>query len=451
MKIGKFFDKDKLNKNPARLILAMYLAVILIGTLILITPIASQNRVWTNPIDALFTAVSATCVTGLVTLTTAVHWSLLGKIVIIIMIQLGGLGVMTAASIVSLLFNKRFSITDRIHLSQEKSAVSISGIIRLIKFILISTFVIEGIGAIFFMFTFIPEYGIVKGIWYSIFHAISAFCNAGFDIIGTDSLAPYAINFNISIVVSLLVIIGGIGHKVIGEFLEHKFNFKKYSLHSKLVLILTAALLIVPTIFFLIIEWNNPDTLGNYNIYRKILVAFFQSSTLRTAGFYTSNQAMYLNSSIIFMLLLMFIGGSPAGTAGGFKTTSFFSLFLVSKANIKKEKDINIFKRRIPEDISGKIVALFTLSIFWIFSAILILTITDSNMNIIDILYEVFSAYGTVGLTRGITGDLSFIGKFVIMITMIFGKIGPISLFAAFNEKPVKKSYRYQEDEILIG
>lgn len=437
--------------NPARLILLMYIVVIAIGSLLLVLPISSNSRQWTSLMDASFTVVSATCVTGLVTVVTAAHWSLFGKIVILLLIQLGGLGVMTAASIVSLLFNKKMSIKDRIYLSEEKGMFTIAGIIKLVKFILITTFIIEFAGAVFLMFTFIPQFGFMKGFWYSIFHAISAFCNAGFDILGDSSLVPYALNVNVSMVISLLIIIGGIGHKVIAEFLEKKFRFKEYSLHSKLVLMITTTLLILPTVFFIIIEWNNPETLGNYGFFEKILTAFFQSATLRTAGFASTNQAAYTTSSILLMLVLMFIGGSPAGTAGGFKTTSFLSLFLVTKANIKQEKEISLMKRSISSDLVGKIISLFTVSLAWIFLAVLLITISDKAFNLIDILFEVFSAYGTVGLTRGITPFMSNFAKIVIMATMLFGKVGPLSLFIAFTNKANPKTYKLREEEILIG
>ena len=444
--------KNKVIKNnPARLILLMYLIVIAIGTFLLTLPISSNSGQWTNLLDSSFTVVSATCVTGLVTVVTATHWSVFGKVVILFFIQLGGLGVMTAASIVSLLFNRKMSIKDRIYLSEEKGAISIAGIIKLIKFIILTTFVIEIIGAVFLMFTFIPQFGLLKGIWYSVFHSISAFCNAGFDIIGDSSLANYALNANISLVISFLIIIGGIGHKVIAEFLEKKFRFKEYSLHSKLVLLMTLLLLILPTIFFIVLEWNNPNTLGQYNFFGKMLTAFFQSATLRTAGFFTTSQSSYLTASALLMLILMFIGGSPAGTAGGFKTTSILSLFLVTKANIKQEKQISLMKRTISSEITSKIISLFTVSLAWIFTAVLIITITDKTLNLMDILFEVFSAYGTVGLTRGITPFMSGFAKIIIMTTMLFGKVGPLSLFIAFTHKSDPKSYKLREEEILIG
>lgn len=451
MKTVEVFNRSTKAKNPARLILIMYIIVICIGSFLLTLPISSQSGQWTPLIDAMFTTISATCVTGLVTLTTASHWTLFGKIVVILLIQLGGLGVMTVASILSLLLNKKMSISDRIYLSEEKNAISISGIVKLIKFIIYSTLAIEFIGACFMMFTFIPQYGLVRGVWYSIFHSISAFCNAGFDIIGDVSLADYDTNVNISLVISFLIIIGGIGHKVISEFMKYKFSIKKYSLHSRLALMMTAILLIAPTIFFIVVEWNNPESLGNYGFFDKMLTAFFQSATLRTAGFFTTNQAAYFNASTLLMIALMFIGGSPAGTAGGFKTTSFLSLMLITKANVKQEKEISIFRRRISSNIVSKIIALFTISISWIFVATLLLTITDPTLDILDITYEVFSAYGTVGLTRGITPSLSLLGKIIVMSTMLFGKVGPISLFIAFTSKSKAKSYRLQEEEILVG
>lgn len=443
----RIFPKD----NPTRLILNLYIGIIIIGTILLILPFTSADNSWTNPLDALFNVVSAVCVTGLTTVTTAFHWSIAGKIVIILLIQLGGLGVMTASSIVSLIFNKRMSISDRIQLSEEKNTVSLEGIIRIIKFIIYSTFIIEFIGALFLSFTFIPEYGLINGVAYSIFHSISAFCNAGFDIVGESSLSPYVLNINISLVISFLIIIGGIGHRVIYEIIEKRFDFKKYSIHSKLVIFMTLILLIIPTIIIALIEWNNPATIGNYNFFGKILAIFFESATLRTAGFFTTPQNSYLNASTLILLILMFIGGSPAGTAGGFKTTTFASLLLITKSNVKKEKDINLFGRRLPEQIMSKVVAIFTISIIWIFMAIFLLSITDNKNTLMDIAFEVFSAYGTVGLTRGITSSLSILGKIIIILTMIFGKVGPLSIVLAFITKSKPKEFRQKEESIIIG
>lgn len=451
MKKQNVFDKIFSTKNPARIILTIYIIIIFIGTILLTLPISTAYRTWTAPIDAFFTTVSAVCVTGLTTVTTAVHWSLFGKIILISLIQLGGLGVMTAASILALVFNKKMTVSNRLQLSEENNMISLNGLIKLIKFIIISTFIIEGIGALLLMTSFIPKYGFLKGVGMSFFHAISAFCNAGFDIIGETSISPFALDVSFTIVISALIIIGGIGHKVISELLEKKMNYKKYSLHTKIVLIATGALILMPTILFLIFEWNNPETLGKHNVFNKILLAFFESVTLRTAGFFTVNQGSLMNSSILLTLPLMFIGGSPAGTAGGFKTTTAASLYLITKSNLRKEKDITIFNRRLPEEVTKKTVALFTISVMWMFLAILFLAITDPGVEILDILFEVFSAYGTVGLTRGITSGLSILGKIIISLTMIFGKIGPISLVLAFIKVEKPKVYREREEAIIIG
>lgn len=450
-KIYDSFYRKYLFRKPARLLLVMYLVVISIGTLLLMLPISSSVGEITNPIDALFTTVSATCVTGLVTVTTATNWSFFGQLVIIFLIQLGGLGVMTAASIVALIFNKKVTISSRLNLSEEKNADTIEGIIRIVKFIIFSTFIIEIFGAIFLSFTFVKEFGFLRGVWASIFHSISAFCNAGFDIVGNDSLGIYVTNYNVSIVISLLIILGGIGHVVYTDLIKNKFHFKKYAVHTKLVLVMTSILLFIPMIFFLICEYNNPDTLKNLSFFEKILASFFQSTTLRTAGFYTIRQDLFVNASAILMLVLMFIGGSPAGTAGGFKTTSFASLFLITRANVKQEKDINVFKRRIPSGIKDKVISIFTISIAWIFIAMLIISITDPAFSTFDTFYEVISAYGTVGLTRGITSTLSIGGKIIIMLTMLFGKIGPLSIIVAFINKSEPRTYREKREEILIG
>ena len=449
--MNKGLIKNYIFRKPARLILSMYLFSILVGTLLLMLPISKSVDSMATPLDTLFTTVSAICVTGLVTVTTATAWSGFGHLVIILLIQLGGLGVMTAASIVALIFNKKMTISDRINLTEEKNAVSIEGIVRIVKFVILSTFVIELIGAIFLSFTFIPDYGVLKGIWSSIFHSISAFCNAGFDIVSADSLAPYINSLNVSIVISLLIVVGGIGHVVYRDLLNNKLRFKKYSLHTKVALLTTGILLFGSTLFFLLIEYNNPTSIAGLTFKNKVSASFFQASTLRTAGFYTVRQDLFENASTILMLILMFIGGSPAGTAGGFKTTSFASLFFITKSNIMKEKDINVLGRRISDDVKQKIIAIFTISLAWIIVAMLIMSIVEPTIPSIDLIYEIISAYGTVGLTRGITPTMSTLSKVVIMMTMLFGKVGPLSIILAFVEDRKPKSYRVLKEDLLIG
>lgn len=439
------------SKNPVKLIFNMYVLSIFLGAMILSLPISSGKFEFTNFIDALFTATSAMCVTGLSTLTTASHWSIFGKTVIIILIQLGGIGVMTATASFGIIFNKKFSITERMQFAEEKNADSIAGIIKLLKYIFVATFVIEIIGAILLSFTFIGEYGIFKGILYSLFHSISAFCNAGFDIIGDSSLVPYATNMILSLPIMILIILGGIGYGVFIDLGKKKFNFSSYSLHTKIVVIMSVILVFIPTILILIIEWNNPQTIGNMNIFGKINSALFQAITPRTAGFYAIDQASLKSATTIMVIALMFIGGNPAGTAGGFKTTTLVTLFLVAKANIKNEKDMVIFKRRLPEDVARKSVAIFIISLVWIIFVLFALSFTDGHLGLENILYETVSAYATVGLTRGITPMLSVTGKLIISITMLLGKVGPLAMVVAFTKKSFPKSYREAEESIIVG
>lgn len=438
-------------KNPAKLIFYMYLLVISIGGGILMLPVSSATGQFTNPVDAIFTASSATCVTGLATLTTASHWSYFGKFVIIFLIQLGGLGVMTAATAIGLLLNVKFNMTQRINLAEEKNVLSTEGIIKLLKYIIVATFMIELIGAGVLMVSFIPQYGLFRGIAYSIFHSISAFCNAGFDVIGENSMAPFVSNYLINLPIMALIVLGGLGFGVYKEITKKKFDFKRYSLHAKIVVSITLFLIVFPWFSYLILEWNNPQTLGPMPIVTKILAALFQSVTTRTAGFFTINQAGLTNGSVLITLILMFIGGSPSGTAGGLKTTTIVALFLIARSNIKNEEYLTIFKRRIPKVISRKVVAIFMISITWIIVVLFILTLSDSTKEFTDLLYEVISAYATVGLTRGITASLSVIGKISIIATMFFGKIGPIAMIVAFTKRNFPKPYKEAEESIIVG
>lgn len=450
MKIYSKKKKKYVKKNPAKLFFMGYVIAILIGGLLLSMPFSSADRVFTNPVDTIFTATSAVCVTGLTTMITASYWSAFGKLVIIILIQLGGLGVVTAAGAIGLLINKRFSMMDRMYIAEEKNSASIQGMVKLLKYVIYATFTIEGVGAILLSFRFIPEFGFLKGVIYSIFHAISAYCNAGFDILGDSSLVAYRSSPLIIMTISFLIIFGGLGFTVYSDITE-KRKFKRLKLHTKIVLSFTLVLLLVPSIIFLIAEWNNPTTIGNLNFGGKLLSAFFQSVTTRTAGFFSMNQATMRHASYIMTIILMFIGGAPAGTAGGLKITTIFALIVATRANLRKEKDVTCFHRRIPKDIIEKSMTIFFVSIIWIAGALVIMSISDANKNLSDLIYEVISAYGTVGLTRGITPDLSIVGKFVIVFTMIFGKIGPIAMVYVFSNRDYRSPIREAEENILVG
>lgn len=450
MKINERKRKELVKKNPAKIFLVAYIVAILIGAFLLVLPISSTSGQFTNPLDAIFTATSAVCVTGLVTFVTASYWTWFGKLVIILLIQLGGLGVVTAATAVGLIINKKFSLKDRMYIAEEKNSASLSGMIKLIKFVLLATLIIEAVGALLLAVQFVPEFGLSKGILYSIFHSISAFCNAGFDIIGPSSLVPYKSNPIVIITVSLLIVLGGIGFFVYRDIMNSK-SLKRLHLHTKLVLIGTFSLIFIPALLFLIVEWNNPDTIGNLSITGKVLSAIFQSVTTRTAGFFSIDQAAIYPFTLIFTIVLMFIGGAPAGTAGGLKITTFLTMFFSARSNIIKDEDVTVFKRRIPRDTVEKSYTIFFISIVWLFVAILLLSFSDGNKSLADLIYELVSAYGTVGLTRGITQDLSVVGKWIIIVTMIFGKIGPLSMVYVFTQRTSQNIYKEAEENILVG
>ena len=450
MKINKRKRKELVKKNPAKIFLVAYIVSILIGAFLLMLPISSVDGQFTNPLDAIFTATSAICVTGLVTFVTASYWTWFGKLVIILLIQLGGLGVVTAAGAVGLVINKKFSLKDRMYIAEEKNSASLTGMVKLIKFVLLATLIIEGVGALLLAIQFVPEFGFIKGSLYSIFHSISAFCNAGFDIIGPSSLVPYNSNAIVSLTISSLIVLGGIGFFVYKDVISAR-DFKHLHLHTKLVLIGTLTLIFVPALLFLIIEWNNPQTLGNLSFIGKVLSSIFQSVTTRTAGFFSIDQAAIYPFTLILTIILMFIGGAPAGTAGGLKITTFLTMFFSARSNIIKDEDVTVFKRRIPRDTVEKSYTIFFISIVWLFVAIVILALSDGEKSMADLLYELVSAYGTVGLSRGITADLSVIGKWIIIITMIFGKIGPLSMVYVFTQRTSQNIYKEAEENILVG
>ena len=428
------------------MIMLSFLFAVLIGSVLLSLPFSIADGKPVPYIDALFTATTSICVTGLVTLPTFSTWSIFGQIIILIMIQIGGLGIITIMSGILISFNRRFSLKDRILLQDAFNLNTLSGIIVFIKKVLIGTFIVEGAGALLYMTVFIPEYGL-RGIWISVFNAISAFCNAGIDIMSENSLCPYALNPSVNLTTSLMVILGGIGYvvwwdviRVSKDFPDKKFRcFSSLSLHSKLALSSTAVLLILGTAGFFIFEYNNPLTIGNMSLFDKLQVSFFQSMTTRTAGFASVPQQNLTNTSAVFSLFLMFIGGSPVGTAGGVKTVTMAVLLFSALAAIRNKEDLSLFRRRISRQAVSKAVAVVTVSFMIMFiSTILLSSVTDAD--VIDIAYETVSATATVGLTRDLTPTLNLWGKIIIIVTMYLGRVGPISLLVAFNVKKSKNN-----------
>lgn len=450
--------KKKFSLSTTHMIMLSFLVVILVGSLLLSLPISSASGNAVPYLDALFTATTATCVTGLVTLPTVTTWSVFGHVIILVLIQVGGLGVITIMSAFMILLQKRMGLNSRLLLQDAFNLNSISGIIRFVKRVLLGTFLVEGIGALLYMIVFVPEYGL-RGIWISVFTSISAFCNAGIDIIAENSLCNYATNPLINAITSLLIIFGGIGYIVWWDIAGYGKStaVKKYrgvrnlSLHSKIAIVTTLILIFGGGILILLFEYDNPLTIGNLSIFDKIQVSLFQSISTRTAGFATVPQQDLTNASSILCLLLMFIGGSPVGTAGGIKTVTVAVLVVSAIATIQNKQDVSMFNRNIPKQMVNKAVAVTLMSFsIMLTSTILLSAVCDADA--LDILFETVSATGTVGLTRDLTPSLNFPGKMIIIGTMYLGRVGPISLALALNSgKKHQNIIKNPTEEISVG
>lgn len=450
--------KQRLRVSTTHIILLSFLIAILIGAVLLSLPISSADGKPTSFLDALFTATTSTCVTGLVVTPTVSSWSVFGQIIILILIQIGGLGVITIMSGLMILLHKKMGIGDRLLLQDAFNLNSLSGLVRFVKKVVGGTLIIEGIGALFYMTVFIPEFG-AKGIWISAFTSVSAFCNAGIDIIAENSLCNYALNPIINIVTCSLIILGGIGYivwwdvlRVLKKARTKKVRFfRDLTLHSKIAITATLILIFVGATFIFAFEYNNPQTMGDYTLLQKIEVSLFQSVTTRTAGFATVPQESLTNASAIVCLLLMFIGGSPVGTAGGIKTVTFAVIIVSAIASIRNKEDTEVFGRRLTKQAVSKAVAVTCMSFIIMFtSTVLLSAVTDANA--LDIIYETVSATATVGLTRNLTVSLDSIGKLIIIITMYLGRVGPISLAVAFKRsKDNQNIVRDPIEEISVG
>lgn len=437
--------------NPAQILVLGFARLIIIGGILLNLPIASVDGESIGFIDSLFTSASAVCVTGLVVVNTATYWTLFGKIVILMLIQMGGLGFMTMATLVALLIGKRITLRQRLVIQEGLNQFSLEGVVKLTKYVIMSTLIIEAIGAIILSTRFVPIYGIKNGIWYSIFHSISAFCNAGFDITG-NSIVPFAGDAVVNITLALLIIIGGLGYTVYIDLTRNK-EFKSNTLHTKFVLLSTAILLITGFVFILIIEYNNPKTLGNLPFIDKITASMFQAVVPRTAGFNSIDIGGLTKATSFLMIILMFIGGSPGSTAGGIKTTTFGVIILTMYSILKGKSDVDVFRKRIPYELIFRALAVLGISLFLVVFVTMILTLTESENSFLDLLFETTSAFATVGLTRGVTSDLSSIGRLILIFTMFTGRLGPLTLGFALAKRQDKDkgNFRYPEGKIMIG
>lgn len=439
---------QKIKLNPPAVLAMGFASLILIGSILLNLPMATKSGESIGYLNALFTSSSAVCVTGLVVVNTGEFWSLFGQIVIIVLIQMGGLGFMTMATIVALILGKKISLKERLIIKEQLNQSSMSGLVRLTRHVIFLTFFVEALGAVLLSTKFIPLYGNAKGIWFSIFHSVSAFCNAGFDITG-NSMVPFQNDVFINLVISALIIIGGIGFAVIFDISKNR-KFSGIGLHSKIVLTMTITLLVLGTIIFYLIEIHNPNTLANLSGKSKLLSSFFQSVVTRTAGFNSLDTSAIRDTSAFLFIIFMFIGAAPGSTGGGIKVTTFGAIVLATITSVKGERDVVAFKKRIADDVVQKSLAIVAISTTLIIIVSFILTVTE-DAAFLELLFESTSAFGTVGLSRGVTPHLSEIGKMIIMITMYIGRVGPLTMAFAFGQGKNKRKYRYSEENIMVG
>lgn len=438
----------KKHMTSFQLIIMGFAGVILLGTVLLMLPFSSAEKVITPFHEAIFTATSAVCVTGLVVKDTGSYWSLAGQTIILALIQIGGLGVVTVAASVSILSGKKISLMQRSTMQDAISAPKVGGIVRLTRFILRGTFLIEAAGTVLLLPVFMGDYG-KKGIWMSVFHSISAFCNAGFDILGTDSsmfpsLTGYSGNILINLVIMLLIITGGIGFLTWDDIYTNKLNFKRYRMQSKIILMTTACLILFPTVFFYICD------LTNLPMEKRLLAAAFQSVTTRTAGFNTINISEMSEASKAVMILLMLIGGSPGSTAGGMKTTTFSVLILNAIATFRSQENAGAFGRRLEYHVIKNAATIAMLYFALFFGGGIAISVYE-GLPLLNCLYEAASAVGTVGLTLGITPELHVFSQVVLIILMYLGRVGGLTLIYAVFSGRNKGNAKLPLEKITVG
>lgn len=443
----------KIKWTTTKIIAAGYLVVIALGTLLLMLPFSNREGTATTFMDAWFTATSATCVTGLVTNDTYTFWSEFGQVVILILIQIGGIGFMTIAISALTLTRKKIGLSERMLMQESVAAPQIGGIVRMSKFVLSGTLFFEGIGAVLLAFYFVPRLGLGKGIYYAVFHSISAFCNAGIDLMGyyspSSSLITAGDSYLVSLTIAGLIIIGGIGFLVWEDLKKCKWKFRYYRLHTKMVIFATGVLIIGGTLLMFLFEWGQPSMEGK-TLGQQILSAFFQAVTPRTAGFNTVDLNALTDSSQMLMVCLMFIGGSPGSTAGGIKTTTILILMLTIWTELRKRKDLELFRRRVEgEAIRHACCLMMFYGLLSIGSSMAIATI--ENLGIKQTLFEAVSALCTVGLSLGITSSLGMVSQVILILLMFIGRVGGITILIAFTNHISTIPSKLPVEKISVG
>ena len=464
---GFYIDEDRRKArrakwNTVRIISIGFFGVILLGSLLLWLPFSNHQPI--RYIDALFTAVTCVCVTGLVTVVPAAQFTVAGKVILLILIQIGGLGIIACVTAFFFLLRRQITVRERMVIQETYNADSIGGIVGMVRRILIGTFTVEGVGALFYAVQFVPEYGLLRGIRYSIFHSVSAFCNAGIDLLGDNSLADYVTNPLLNFTTISLIIASGLGFTVwwdLGKrfklIFQKKLSFGRFyrtlHLQSKIVLVTTGILLVGGTFLIFLFEYDNPASIGKLTLGQKLMASLFQAVTTRTAGFFTVDQAAFTNGTAMLCLFLMLIGGSPMGTAGGIKTTTLAVLVLSIITNLRGKKDVEVCGRKIRSSYVRSALVVAGMAVSVLFVSLLAFFAVMPDAPFIDVLYELTSAVGTVGLSRGLTSVLNTPAKWIVIFTMYIGRIGPLTLGAAVVSRAQKKSEKVHlaEENIMIG
>lgn len=442
-------DLAQWEMTPYQILVLGFATVILLGALLLMLPVSSQQQQSMGFIDALFTATSAVCVTGLVVVDTGTYFSTFGHSVIISLIQIGGLGIMTMATLMALVMRRKIQLRERLLIQESLNQLTMSGVVRLTKKIIFTTLLIEFIGGTILGLRWYQDFGLT-GFYYGYWHAVSSFCNAGFDLFGNfNSLTAYVDDLTVNLVVTALIIVGGIGFTVMFEVGKFR-SWTKFSLHTKVVLAVTSFLLLLSTLVIMLLEYYNPETLGELSLRTKLLSSYFQAVTIRTAGYNTLNIGALQDVTIFFMVIMMFIGASPSSTGGGIKTTTMGIMVSAIWALVRGRRDVEMFKRKIPSVLVYKAFAIYFISATLVILVTMMLSITE-KVPFLKLLFEVVSAFATVGVSTGITPDLSPHAKLWLILTMFAGRVGPVTLALALAMKSEKVKIQYPDGKVSIG
>lgn len=439
----------RLTLSPPQILVLGFASIIVVGAVLLTLPGFTASGSRTDFLTALFTATSAVCVTGLVVVDTGTHWTIPGQILIMLLVQIGGLGFMTMAMIFFIIMGKKIGLKKRLIIQESLNQISVEGVVRLVKSILLFALVTELLAAAILAARWSIDMGPSKGVWFGLFHAVTAFNNAGFDLFGEfRSLSPYKEDPVVNLVATSLIIIGGLGFSVVYDLWKNGRKKRRLSVHTRLVISTTMILLAIGVLLFIALEWN--CAIKGLSLKGKLLVSYFQGVTVRTAGFNTVDLTALRSTTLFLFIILMFIGASPGSTGGGIKTTTFSLLFLAARSISSGREDIEVYHKRIPFNQVYKAVTIFLLALFWVVMVAMILTITE-KADFLTILFETVSAFGTVGLSMNFTPNLTDIGRVLIALTMFLGRLGPMTVAFALAQKGTGSKIRYPEEKIIVG